>query len=732
MLESRQWKTIALTSAGFALCVGLGSSLAWFYQRGGLGFGGFSNPFARSWSEQRPADGDSTVLALALDDPEARRNALQAIANQRRSSVERSRARYILANDAIADLDGGRAIRLLDNLEQDYSLLAPHIHLKRARAYALTNRPDRAQAELEAVLERYSGSPVQGDALVALAEYDPRYGDRAIAEYPSHPRTHDLVRQRLEGNPEQPQYLLILAHHQPDAPEMSDMRDRLVETYADQLTPEDWQAIAHGYWAQWEYGKAASAYRRAPKTPTHLYRIGRGLDLSDNSIEAKLAYENFLAASPATAEERGLALLHLARLTPEASKALPLLDRVIKHLPEEAPRALLRKARLLEKIGRRQAASQTYQQLLDSHPGSAAASDYRWRQAKKYAQQQDYVKAWRWAHPIATQDPDGSLAPKAAYWVGKWATQLGYGADAQAAYQFVLRNHPESYYAWRAANQLGLDVGDFTTLQARSPQLELPQQRPLPPAGSDAFRELYQLAQDGDALTLWLAEHPQAAAPEAEPRVEVQFTTALVQATQGDYLESINSIWNLTQREDEADREAWLALRETSDYWQALFPFPFQEAIVSWSEQRRVNPLLVVSLMRQESRFQPEIRSSAGAVGLMQVMPDTGQEVAEKAGIGSYSLINPEDNIALGTWYLDFTHGEFGGNSMLAIASYNAGPGNVNQWLRRFGFDDPDAFVEEIPFGETKGYVESVFGNYWNYLRLYSPEVAPLIEAAVQ
>ncbi|MGB0563917.1 MAG: transglycosylase SLT domain-containing protein, partial [Spirulinaceae cyanobacterium] len=74
----------------------------------------------------------------------------------------------------------------------------------------------------------------------------------------------------------------------------------------------------------------------------------------------------------------------------------------------------------------------------------------------------------------------------------------------------------------------------------------------------------------------------------------------------------------------------------------------------------------------------------------------------------------------------------FDGNSMLAIASYNAGPGNVNQWLKRFGLSDPDEFVEEIPFGETKGYVESVFGNYWNYLRLYSPEIAPLVDAAVR
>jgi soluble lytic murein transglycosylase len=65
---------------------------------------------------------------------------------------------------------------------------------------------------------------------------------------------------------------------------------------------------------------------------------------------------------------------------------------------------------------------------------------------------------------------------------------------------------------------------------------------------------------------------------------------------------------------------------------------------------------------------------------------------------------------------------------MLAVASYNAGPGNVRKWIDRYGLEDPDEFVAKIPFPETKGYVESVFGNYWNYLRLYNPEIQALME----
>lgn len=108
-------------------------------------------------------------------------------------------------------------------------------------------------------------------------------------------------------------------------------------------------------------------------------------------------------------------------------------------------------------------------------------------------------------------------------------------------------------------------------------------------------------------------------------------------------------------------------------------------------------------------------------------MPETGAWVAEEVGLSSYQLNDPDDSVNLGSWYLNYTHEAWGGNSLLAIASYNAGPGNVEDWVIRFGFDDPDIFVEQIPFAETKGYVEAVFENYWNYLRLYNPEVSDLV-----
>ena len=116
----------------------------------------------------------------------------------------------------------------------------------------------------------------------------------------------------------------------------------------------------------------------------------------------------------------------------------------------------------------------------------------------------------------------------------------------------------------------------------------------------------------------------------------------------------------------------------------------------------------------------------------MQIMPDTGLWIANKRGVNNYNLDNPTDNINFGTWYLDYTHSRYADNSMLAVASYNAGPNRVAQWVQERSINDPDEFVNSIPYDETRDYVSKVLGNYWNYLRLYSPSVQQQIAALNQ
>ncbi|MEG3435879.1 transglycosylase SLT domain-containing protein [Pannus brasiliensis CCIBt3594] len=641
---------------------------------------------------------------------------LKTIADENAPSLDRSRARYLLAADLLRKYEGGPALRQLEGLEKQYPLLAPQILLKRGRAYELTNDNESAQKVWKELIATYPTSPVVADALYALGKSDPSYYDKLLTDYPRHPKTLALIRERLKENPDQFPLWLQLAKANPFDPTLNQARDRLVKDYADQLTPADWASIGAGYWQSGLYEKAYKAYAKATPSPEQAYRYARSLQIQKKTAEARAAYQKLIKTYP-KAEETGLGLLRLARLS-TGGDAIGYLDRAVQQFPDVAPRALQQKAQLLEKTNPA-AANQAWQTLLTKYPKSDEAAEYRWDMARKAMKAGNTVKAWEWARPIATNNPDSPEAPKASFWIGKWAQKMGKQKEANDAFLYTIARFPHSYYAWRSAVALGWDVGDFTDVRSHNPTTVKPDTRIAPPAGSEAFKELYRLGEDTDAWNLFQAEI-------ADPwnlTIEEQFNLGLYKLALNQNLEGINLIWRLRERDTPEEQQQWKALRDSDKYWHALFPFPYYETILQWSKERRLNPLLVTSLIRQESRFEKEIRSPVGAVGLMQIMPDTGKYIAGNTGTKSYSLTDPEDNIMMGTWYLDYTHDKYGGNSLFAVASYNAGPGAVSRWKERFSFSDPDEFVENIPYDETKGYVESVFGNYWNYLQIYNPEL---------
>ena len=250
------------------------------------------------------------------------------------------------------------------------------------------------------------------------------------------------------------------------------------------------------------------------------------------------------------------------------------------------------------------------------------------------------------------------------------------------------------------------------------PLINQPTLRPTPPAGSEIFKTLYRLGQDNDALLLFKAETNQ----NYDFSVKQGFTDALLKLTHGKNLQSINQIWNLQNKNNFSEKQEWKNLRKEDQYWRALFPLPFYQSITNWAKHYKLNPLLIMSVMRQESRFENSSESPVGATGIMQVMPITGEWISNQMNIKHYHLNDLNDNIFLGVWYLDYTHKKYNNNSLLAVASYNAGPNNVSNWVKQYKTQDPDLFVEEIPFKETKNYVKSVFSNYWNYLRIYDQE----------
>ncbi len=634
---------------------------------------------------------------------------------------EHTQNSFLLAANLIDRQHGKEALAKLQGLEQEYPLLAAYILLDRGKAYELEKNQSQAIATWQKLANKYPNSPATAEALYQLGKSNPAYWQQAIAKFPAHPRTQEIIRQQLSQNPNQPKLMAILVKYTPDAPGVDKMRDRLATEYTAQLTPQDWEAIADSYWAEWDYGKAGKAYAKSPNTSRNLYRAARGYDIGNDKATAKQYYLQLIEQYP-NSSDTGLGLRRLAMIVSKKA-GLAYLERAIQNFPEQAPEALLEKAELLDALKSRQSASQALQTLLAKYQHSEAAASYRWNFANKKAEAGDLITAWQWAQPIVTDNPDSPIAPKAGFWIAKWATKLNRPQDATKAYQSVLARFPRSYYAWRSAVALGWDVGDFTTVRHKIPEV-VKVNRITPPGGSQTFQELYKLGLEQQAWAQFQTE----ISGKTELTIADEFTKGLLELDQGKNLRGINQIWDLKDKNKPEDKQQWHQLRQTPEYWQALYPFPFESTILKWSKNRGLNPLLVTSLIRQESRFEPEIESTAGALGLMQVIPTTAKTVAKDIGLTNYSMTNPEDNVNIGTYYLDFTHKKYGNNSMLAVASYNAGPNAVAKWVNRYGLKDEDEFVEKIPYSETKGYVESVFENYWNYMLVYNPEVGKLFK----
>ncbi|MEM1239066.1 MAG: transglycosylase SLT domain-containing protein, partial [Cyanobacteria bacterium P01_H01_bin.26] len=537
--------------------------------------------------------------------------------------------------------------------------------------------------------------------------------------HPSHPRAVEVALTQLKTATSKDKLLLVAAHGL-YREEYEASLDRLVENYGSELTPEQWEIVGFGYWENLRYGDAGKAYGNAPASPVNLYRAARGAQIAQQRVVAIANYQTLAKTFP-NAPETGLGLLKLAESLPDKAALAPL-DQVIQTFPDRAGEALLQKANILEQLRSPTSAKNARTSVLSQHSDSEAAAELRLSRAYRAAEAGDLATARQLAEDLVAATPEGELAAEASFWSGKWAQQQGQDREAREAYGRTLAQYPESYFAWRSAVMLDWDVGDFDSVRYLTPEVSLPQQRQALPAGSDTLQLLYRLGQDADAWSLWQTEFTNA----QTPTVAEQFTDGVLRVGVGDNLDGIFMLTSLAWR-DQADEQAdYQQLKTTPTYWQTVYPFPFSNLIQTWSQQRQLNPLLVTALMRQESRFEPKIRSVVGAVGLMQVMPDTANWIVGQIGENPSDLETlletPNENIRLGTWYLDYTHREYSDNSMFAVASYNAGPGSVADWIAR-GYGDPDVFVKNIPFPETQGYVESVFGGYWNYLRLYNPAI---------
>ncbi len=346
-------------------------------------------------------------------------------------------------------------------------------------------------------------------------------------------------------------------------------------------------------------------------------------------------------------------------------------------------------------------AGRWYGELIKRYPADARASLARFRLA---------------AHAEAAGNPDsaaslyqaeidaaGPQRTAARFWVGKMAEARGDSAQARSIWLALAREDSLGYYGMRARRETGLPPLAFAApVVSPTP--------PPPPAEVAAG-----LARIDTLLLAGLDSEAQAEVRVvlAHPPTDLQ---TLLAWSEGLGLRGYGSA---------GVRLGWqAALQAPGDtrVLRAIFPWPNRAAVEAEAQEFGVDALLLAALVRQESVFDVEALSPAGARGLVQLLPSTASLMARGLDVAFYPewITVPDLNLHLGAAHLAELLKRFG-RVDAAIAAYNAGPSPVRRWLERAGAADPDRFIELIPYPETRGYVRSLLRNRELYRALYEP-----------
>ena len=398
-----------------------------------------------------------------------------------------------------------------------------------------------------------------------------------------------------------------------------------------------------------------------------------------------------------------------------------------------------------------------YRQLVAEYPESSLADSAIWWQGWAYYSAGDYRKAVQVFQELVSRYPTSFLVNQTLYWQGRGAEKAGDRDKAQRYFRRAVNRGPYTYYGYLAAEKLAGNEQPAITV-ADEPIISDPA-----PEDSDLPFERGQDLSDLDGPPVWTQEAIVALStyPAYRKTLELMYLGMKKEAAAelwslqellpgrhgaliglskaffelGDYYSSLIIVLRSFDRQLERP-----SARMPEDLWLLAYPQGYWQSIVSSARRNGLDPYFVAAIIREESQFRAEALSPAGARGVMQVMPTTGEWIAKMTGIRDFDrgkLYDADMNITIGTWYLSYLMKRFKNDPYLVSAAYNAGPEVVATWAGINGATaDPVLFVETIPYRETRGYVKKVLRNYAEYKRIYGrmDMAAPrtLSDAAIQ
>lgn len=359
------------------------------------------------------------------------------------------------------------------------------------------------------------------------------------------------------------------------------------------------------------------------------------------------------------------------------------------------------------------AAATIFEQMLEKYPSGRFAERAAWKAGWWAYRQKNFRNAIDVFERGAVTFPRSDYRPSWLYWSARAYDQIGDTTTATGRYQLAATDYLNTYYgrlSWRRLEERK----EATVARGIRRVIAEP---PLPPPGVERIARLIQLELYHPALRE--LQHVQSTVGDSVP---LQATIAFVQHKLGNLRPGITLMKRAYPQFMAAGGE-----QLPDEILRVMFPLDYWPLIQYHAKARGLDPFLVAALVGQESTFDADIVSAAKAIGLMQVIPDTGARYARKIGITPFSaarLTDPETNVRIGTTYLSELIQEFGA-AYFAIASYNAGEHRIARWKRERPDLPQDEFIDDIPYEETRNYVKRILGTAEDYRRLYGNGAPP-------
>lgn len=332
-----------------------------------------------------------------------------------------------------------------------------------------------------------------------------------------------------------------------------------------------------------------------------------------------------------------------------------------------------------------------FRSLYEKYPNGQFSADSLYNLFMTKYLQKKYLDAQRLGFLHFKKFPNTKSSPAVTYFMGKIAYKLKHYESANNYYKQVLASYPDSYYAFRANYNLNKDDGMLPFLELNSKPVVFPYKKSLDNnlVVKLAYLKDYDLVEE-------LCKHD-------------KFIQSWIAYQKGNYTLSAYLARNGMEELDV--KPSFDDLR-----WRLVYPMHYYDIVDKVKGDN--NPIVLQSIIKEESHFNPFVKSSVGAVGLMQLMPATYNEVVTKHNLPT-NLNVETANITAGSLYYSSLKKVLGNKDLYAITAYNGGIGSVTNWFSKLIYSDTDEFVEQIPYPETKNYVKKVLRTYWVYGNVY-------------